>query len=85
MCKIEKAKSRLKSRPKDYSFNEACSLLEGLGFVEFTKGKTSGSRMKFVRYTDGACVMIHKPHPTNILKTYVVTQLYNFLVQRGEI
>lgn len=64
MCKIQKAKDRLKSKPKDYSFEEATSLLQGLGFFVSNKGKTSGSRIKFVREIDGLSIILHKPHPT---------------------
>lgn len=83
MCKIQKAKDRLKSRPKDYSFDEATSLLQGLGFFISHKGKTSGSRIKFVRQVDGLSIILHKPHPSNIMKHYMVSQLYDFLVEIG--
>lgn len=49
MSKIDKAKERLCSRPKDYTYSEARYLLSQLGFEEFNKGKTSGSRVKFYR------------------------------------
>ena len=85
MCKIQKAKDRLKSKPKDYSFEEATSLLQGLGFFVSNKGKTSGSRIKFVRGIDGLTIVLHKPHPTNIMKHYMVSQLCNFLSEIGGI
>ena len=52
MSKLEKAKERLLSRPKDYTYSEARCLLSQLGFEENSKGKTSGSRVKFYRATD---------------------------------
>ncbi len=45
MSKFEKAKERIKLRPKDYTYTEAKSLLSQMGFVEYQKGKTSGSRV----------------------------------------
>ena len=38
---LEKAKARLRNRPKDYTYNEARQLLTRLGFDERTQGKTS--------------------------------------------
>ena len=49
MTRYEKAKERLKSLPTDYTYAEANALLNKLGFFEDNKGKTSGSRVKFVR------------------------------------
>ena len=47
MSRLEKEIDRLKSRPKDYIYDEAKSLLNKLGFFENNKGKTSGSRVEF--------------------------------------
>lgn len=47
MSKLEKAKERLRLKPKDYTYTEAKVLLSQMGFVEHNKGKTSGSRVKF--------------------------------------
>ena len=52
MSKFDKAKDRLFSRPKDYTYSEAKALLSQLGFEEFNKGRTSGSRVKFYRADD---------------------------------
>ncbi len=67
MSRLDKAKERLKSIPKDYTYSEAKYLLGQLGFVENNKGKTSGSRVKFERESDGKIILLHKPHPSNIL------------------
>ena len=47
MSELEKLKERLKSLPKDFTYDEAKNLLTKLGFEESNKGKTSGSRVKF--------------------------------------
>ena len=75
---------RLLSRPKNYTYQEAKTLLNRLGFNEDNKGKTSGSRVKFVR-DDGEYFLLHKPHPGNILHTYVILDLIKFLRDIGEI
>lgn len=40
MSKLQKEIERLKSKPKDYTYDEAKSLLNKLGFFENNKGKT---------------------------------------------
>ncbi len=49
MSKSEKAKARILSKPKDYTYTEAKAFLSQLEFEEYNKGKTSGSRVKFFR------------------------------------
>jgi len=48
MSKKEKLLEKLKSKPKDFTYNEAKVILNSLGFVENNKGKTSGSRVTFI-------------------------------------
>lgn len=72
MSKIEKEIERLKSKPKDFTYDEAKKILNNLGFFEDNKGKTSGSRVAF-KNKEGKCIDLHKPHPKNILKPYQVS------------
>ena len=74
MSRLEKEIERLKSKPKDYTYDEAKSLLNKLGFFENNKGKTSGSRDKY-----GRKIELHRPHPSNIIKMYKVNDLLNVL------
>ena len=85
MSKLDKAKERLKSVPKDYTYSECKYLLGQLGFKELTKGKTSGSRVKFVRETDGETILLHKPHPSDIMIYKSVCGLLKFLQRIGEL
>lgn len=80
MSKIEKEIERLKSKPKDFTYNEAKNLLNNLGFYENNKGKTSGSRVVFVNNND-IKIEIHKPHPGNVLKPYQVKIILNRLIK----
>ncbi len=82
---MAKAKARLKSRPKDYTYGEAKQLLERLGYQEYTKGKTSGSRVQFYRASDQDSILLHKPHPGDEMKHYAVKQLADHLEARGDI
>lgn len=85
MSTLKKAKQRILSKPNDYTYSEAKSLLRHLGFDEYQKGKTSGSRVKFYRKEDGAMIMLHKPHPGDIMKPGALKTLLNFLIERGEL
>lgn len=85
MSKLEKAKERLKSIPKDYSYTEAKYLLGQLGFLETNKGRTSGSRVKFFRASDGKSILLHKPHPSDIMIYKSVFGLAKFLENIGEL
>ena len=49
MGKKEKLIERLKSRPKDFTFEEMQTLLILLGFEMSNKGRTSDSRVKFMK------------------------------------
>lgn len=83
MGKLEKAKLRLKNEPTDYTFKEAKSLLISLGYEEYNKGKTAGSRVMFVK--NDRKVLLHKPHPGNEMKAYAIRQLKDYLETIGEL
>ena len=75
MSKADKLYKRLMSRPRDFSFAEAKKLLESYGFEESNKGKTSGSRVAFIRRSDQRTFLLHKPHPQSVLKLYAIDEL----------
>ena len=85
MSKLGKAINRLKMAPKDYTYSEAKQLLGQLGFIESTKGKTSGSRVKFYRPKDQTILLLHKPHPGDIMSPATVKNLLNVLKTKGDI
>lgn len=85
MSKLEKAKNRLRSKPKDYTYSEAKQLLNQLGFEESTKGKTSGSRVKFFRPSDQSILLLHKPHPSDIMSPATVKDLLENLTRKGDV
>lgn len=74
MSKLEKEIEKLKSKPKDFTYDEAKRILNNFGFVENNKGKTSGSRVEFKDNLERK-IVLHKPHPSNILKPYVITKI----------
>lgn len=85
MSKFDKAKERLLTTPKDYTYAEAKYLLGKLGFIEFTKGKTSGSRVKFFRERDKCIILLHKPHPGDVMSEGATEDLCNRLKEMGEV
>ncbi len=85
MSKIDKAKERLFARPKDYTYSEAKYLLSQLGFEEYNKGKTSGSRVKFYRSSDERIILLHKPHPGDVMSVGAIRDLADRLEEMGEL
>lgn len=85
MSRLDKAKERLLSRPKNYKYSEAKQLLSQLGFEEFTKGKTSGSKVKFYRASDQRMILMHKPHPGDVMSIGATEDLADFLEEIGEL
>ncbi len=85
MSKLEKAKERIMLKPKDYTYTEAKYLLGKLGFQEFNKGKTSGSRVRFYRESDERIILLHKPHPEDTMGPGAVKSLVEALNELGEL
>jgi len=81
MGKREKQIQRLKGMPKDFTFIELNSLLESLGFVLLNKGKTSGSRIKYMKGRIG--IYLHKPHRRKELLEYQVKHILEVLEKEG--
>ena len=78
MSKKEKLIQRLKTRPKDFTFDEAESLLRFFGYRLSEKGRTSGSRVMFISDKHSP-VLLHKPHPRKELLDYQMKQLIDIL------
>lgn len=81
MGKRDKLWDRIHSKPKDFTWQELTSLLTGLGF-ELLNG--AGSRCKFVHTQRKIVISLHKPHPGNIVKSYVIEQVIQYLHELGE-
>lgn len=80
----DKLIERIKQRPVDFTFDEAKRLMSLLGYDLSNKGKTSGSRVIF--YKEGrAPIMLHRPHPGNVVKHYAVKQLLETLLENGDL
>jgi len=77
MSKKDKLIKKLKSKPKDFTFDEAVSLFSSLGAKKSNKGKTSGSRVRFT-YKDEP-ITIHRPHPRKELLPYQINDILEYL------
>lgn len=78
MSKKEKLIERFLSIPTDFHFDEMVKLLRHFGFTEEKTVKTSGSRVRFVN-KEGVPIMLHKPHPSGIMKKYQMKQIQEIL------
>ena len=82
MGQKEKLIKKLMSKPKDFTFTEAETLLNYFDYVRSDKGKTSGSRVIFIKEGCHA-ILLHKPHPRKELLAYQIKTLISVLEQEG--
>ena len=79
MGQKDKLIQRLKTMPKDFTFEEAEKLLGYLSFEKSNKGKTSGSRVMFKSEQYKTKILLHKPHQRKELLEYQIKQLIQHL------
>lgn len=79
--KHRKILNKLLTKPtlKNIKFSDIDSLLVTIGLK---RSEGSGSRVEF-RFNDDLFIVLHKPHPNNEVKTYVIKQLQDFLQDIG--
>ncbi len=80
MTKKDKLLTRLFSKPKDFEWSELKALLLGLGFEEVSG---TGSRVKFHDPKSGRIINLHRPHPGNVVKHYVLDRVIDVIKERG--
>ena len=80
MSKKQKLLERFKAQPSDFTWDEMCSLLKGLGFTEISG---AGSRYKFFKESTGRVINLHKPHPGKIVKRYAMQQVMDKMKEDG--
>ena len=78
----EKLIKRFKTIPKDFTWDELKSLLRGLGYSLNNKGRTSGSRVIY-ECEGRKPLLLHKPHPGNIMKEYILKEILKTLQEEG--
>lgn len=78
----DKLIERFRQQPNDFTFDEMERLLSIFGYKMSNKGKTSGSRIIY-RNGEKRPIMLHKPHPGNIIKGYAMKQVFDDLKEAG--
>jgi hypothetical protein len=86
MSARDKLIERFTSLPKDFTFDELVKLLAGFGFAVRHKGKTSGSRVRFMNAQQQSIIDIHKPHTSGSpIKETALKDIYAKLIAVGVI
>jgi hypothetical protein len=81
MSTKDKLIERFKTQPKDFTFDELVRLLGFLGFIKSNKGKTSGSRVRFINTVVNCFVDTHKPHTNGApVKETALKDIYSKLI-----
>ena len=83
--KEDKQIARIKSIPADYTFTELKSLVGRFGYIQFNRGKTSGSGVTFYRESDKKTIMLHSPHPKNTIGRATLRAIVKNLQENGDI
>lgn len=81
MTQLQKLKERLLNYPIDFTWDELTRLLSSLGYQQSNKGKTSGSRVCFIK--GQITINLHRPHPGSIMKKYQLKQIIQHLHKEG--
>ena len=78
MSKKDKLLAKFLENPprKDLTFKELSTLLLSL---DFEKIEGTGSAVKFYNKEKDLLINLHKPHPSDILKVYLIKQIQNKL------
>lgn len=82
MTKVDKLLKRFLNNPKDFTWEELIKALSCFGYKEQTGGVSGGSRRKFI-HESKPIIIAHKPHPQNIVKTYLINQIIELLQQEN--
>ena len=75
----DKLIERFKKQPKDFTYDEMVKLLIGFGYSQSNKGKTSGSRVRFINTETKSIIDMHKSHLSNIINEGTMKDVYNKL------
>jgi len=82
MARRDKLVKRFGTLPSDFTWQELVTMLAGFGYREASGGRTGGSRVKFL-HDMRPPIILHKPHPTAVLKRYQMEQIREMLRTEG--
>ncbi len=81
MSQKEKLIERFSNKPKDFTYDELKRLLGYFGYIEDESG--NGSRVTFYNSETQDLIKLHKPHPGNVIKEYLMKELFNKMKEEG--
>lgn len=79
----EKLIERFKKQPKEFTFEECQTLLSYFGYAKHNKGATSCSRIRFKNEETGQYIDLHRPHPSSVMKAWMMKAIYQHLKNNG--
>ncbi|MCF7924390.1 MAG: type II toxin-antitoxin system HicA family toxin [Candidatus Izimaplasma sp.] len=85
MSKTDKLIEKLLTIPNDLRYNEFKRILESLGYEEYNKGKTSGSRVTFYRTSDSDKISGDRPHGNKPVSIGWIKRVVKHLKNKGDI
>ncbi len=83
MSSKAKLTRRFLSMPSDFTFDELVSFLKAFGYEMDDRGRTSGSAVRFHNEELNSDIYIHRPHPDNTVKKYVLKGVREKLREEG--
>lgn len=84
MSKKDKVVDKFLSIPSDFTWDDLVKVLNVYGYNLLSKGKTVGSGRKFAD-EDGDIIVLHQPHPTNVVKKGALRIVLKKLKEKGKI
>lgn len=85
MGKQDKLIEKLKTIPNDMRYSDFKTLLESLGYLEDNKGSSSGSRVMFLRTSDGSKIGGDRPHGNKPVAQGFIKRVVKYLQDKGDI
>lgn len=84
MSSVNKIIKKFKNSSNNITFNETQRLLKKLGYKTDSKGKTSGSKIAFLK-NGSQKITLHKPHIRNTLLAHQRQTIVEVLKKEGKI
>ena len=84
MTRVDKLIAQLLSCPSTHRFADFLKATTSYGFEMDNKDRTSGSRIRFYRPSDGRMFVMHAPHPSDELTAGTIRNIVRFLQDVGD-
>ena len=81
MSSIEKLIERMKTVPRDFTYDEASRIAK---YFHYQERQGDGSRVRFYRESDQKVILLHKPHRPNSQNTMLIGAIKDFVKRLKE-